>query len=198
MTKAEIVQFVAQWEVIWGMNDARAISIILSALDQTHEVPGAVVEMGCHFGTTSLFLRRYMDRYMPDKALHLYDGFRGLPERTVEDGPEPMRYVKGACCAGADLLIKHFLEAGLVLPTVHAGWFADATYPDVISFAFFDADLFQPTMDSFAHVWPRLSIGGRVVVHDVGLVGCGTRRACETFGHPWTEEYGCATLVKTA
>lgn len=198
MTRADIDAFIAQWPVIYGMMDATALAVILGALDQTRTVHGAVVEMGCHFGSTSLFLQRYIDAFMPQKALHLYDAFQGLPERTAEDGPEPERFLKGACRTGPDMLIKHFVEAGLVLPTIHAGWFIEATYPDAISFAFFDADLYQATMDSFEKVWPRLTVGGRVVVHDMDMVGCGTRRACEVFGHPWTEEYGCATLVKIA
>jgi len=45
---------------------------------------------------------------------------------------------------------------------------------------------------------PRDDTTMTMMVHDLDLVGCGSRRACQDFGHPWTEEYGCAILVKTA
>lgn len=199
MTRDEIEAFIDQWPIIPGMIDALALRIILEALDATREVPGAVVEMGCHVGTTSLYLQRYLDAYAPHKTLHVVDSFRGLPARTLSDRGDPGPYVEGACFGTRDQFTAHFAEAGLRLPVIHEGWFAEITdYPRPISFSFFDGDLYSSIMTSFEKVWPRLLVGGRIVVHDLDLVGCGSRWACQDFGQPWTEEYGCATLVKTA
>jgi hypothetical protein len=49
-------------------------------------VPGGVVEFGCYAGTTSLFIRRLLDRRgEAARPFHVYDSFEGLPEKTVAD-----------------------------------------------------------------------------------------------------------------
>jgi O-methyltransferase len=201
--RSQIDAFIAQWPIIPGMMDQEALRIILTALDRTYdeEVPGDLVELGCHQGSTSLFLQRYLDTMNPfsgdrPKSLHVYDAFKGLPAPTEKDGEALARFVEGACFGTVEMFLANFLQAGLRPPFMHLGWFTEATYPDPISFAFFDSDRYQSTMDSFDKVWPRLSPGGVIVVHDVALPGCGSGQAVKDFGQPWTEEYGCATIVK--
>ena len=54
---------------------------------------------------------------------------------------------------------------------IHEGFFGDipdAEYPSPVAFAFFDGDLYSSIYQSFEKVWPKLSHGGVVVVHDYG------------------------------
>jgi len=63
-----------------------------------------------------------------------------------------------------------FEEAKLRPPEgIHKGFFgslADEEYPRPVAFAFFDGDLYSSIYQSFERVWPKVSDGGVVMVHD--------------------------------
>lgn len=169
-----------------GMMSACQIKHILKNLREVLEadIPGDVVELGCHFGTTSVFIRRMLNHFNSDKEFHVYDSWEGLPEKSEQDGNTgPFR--KGSC----QITKQHFLFAfhyeQLRLPNIHSGWFADIPdeeYPERICFAFFDGDFYSSIIDSFTKVYPKLVKGARVLIDDFEhphLPGC--QRACHDF-----------------
>lgn len=132
------------------------------------EVPGVVCELGCHQGLTSAYIQRLLDATESDKEFHCYDSFAGLPEKHEKDGNDEL-FVKGLFKnITRQMFIDHFTANGLKLPVIHEGWFAEATYPDKICFAFLDGDFYQSILDSLNAVMPRLVPGGVVVIHDYG------------------------------
>lgn len=149
-------------------------------------VAGDVVELGCHAGTTSLFIRRVLDAHKSKKQFHVYDSFQGLPEISQRDQSLTERqYKQGDCCSSRQALVSNFEGAGLRLPEIHQGWFGeipDGEYPDRICFAFFDGDLYSSIMDSFLKVYHRVSPGGVILVHDYDWdVLPGVKMACDHF-----------------
>src|SRR3989338_1048084 len=66
------------------------LRIVLTNLKRALDanVEGAVVELGCNRGTTSLFIRRLLDRCEPGKEFHVYDSFQGLPAKHALDKAE--------------------------------------------------------------------------------------------------------------
>lgn len=169
--------------VISGMNNKPCIANILHNLETTLDIDGDIVELGCHFGTVSLFIRRLLDESNSGKEFHVYDSFKGLPKPS---NCEPVKGAEGAMQIGRDVLESKFRDAGLDLPIVHEGWFKDIPddeYPEKICFAFFDSDYYESILDSFKKVYPRLSKGAVVVVHDYThpLWKLGVRMACAEF-----------------
>ena len=85
-------------------------------LSQTlaYGVPGDVVELGCHEGQSSVLMRKVMGFYEPERQLHVYDSFEGLPEAHQKDGSIP--YEARDLKATKDKLIENFNRYGLKVP----------------------------------------------------------------------------------
>lgn len=167
-------------EIISDMIDRKALKTILSNLQSVDSVPGAVVELGCNIGTTSVFIQSYLQGLKP---FHVYDSFKGLPEKSLQDENRTVRqFAKGQCTTKVEKFINSFCVLDLPLPEIHIGWFKDAQLPEQISFAFFDGDFYSSIMDSWEKVYPHLSPGAVVCVHDYGWdVLPGVKLACDDF-----------------
>ena len=147
---------------------------ILAALKERvieRRVPGAILELGVFAGHTTRLLRMFIDQRSPDRELHAYDSFEGLPARDERDGKQ-LRVTDGAggMAIHKAAFLEKFQAEGLRPPDgVHAGFFGaipDREYPEPVAFAFFDGDLHSSIRDSFAQVYHKLSPGGVVLVHD--------------------------------
>jgi O-methyltransferase len=128
-------------------------------------VEGDVVEIGCHAGGTSVFLQMLIDNFAPDRVLHLYDSFQGMPE----PGPKDSYLVKGDRPSTIDQVHQNFVHFGVPIPEIHQGWFED-TLPDQlppkIAAAYLDGDFYDSIMISLKSVWPRLSPNGIIIIDD--------------------------------
>ncbi|HEX7963920.1 MAG TPA: TylF/MycF/NovP-related O-methyltransferase [Candidatus Saccharimonadales bacterium] len=134
-------------------------------------VPGGVVEFGCYVGTTSLFIRRLLDKTDESaRPFHVYDSFEGLPPKTTADlSAAGADFQGGKLAVSKKELLRQFQAAQLTPPVVHKAWFNELTARDVpeqIAFAFLDGDFYESILDSLKLVWPRLSQGGTVLVDD--------------------------------
>lgn len=148
------------------------VSIILRQLAGLLErgMRGAVVELGCYEGTTSLFIRRLLDGAHHEGPFHVYDSFEGLPEKTKPDmSAAGEQFRAGELFASKKQLLRHFHRAGLVPPVVHKAWFNDLAptdMPDGIMFAFLDGDYYESIRDSLHLITPKLLPGAIIVVDD--------------------------------
>lgn len=131
---------------------------------------GNVVEFGCYVGTTSLFIRRLLDAYDFTGEFHVYDSFAGLPEKTPQDNSAAgEQFQAGELLAPRKTFVQNFKKAGLQLPVIHKGWFADFTSADVpvnIMFAFFDGDFYGSIADSFRVCSGKFQEKATIVVDD--------------------------------
>ena len=148
------------------------LKIIMDELEKaaSTRIDGAVVELGCYAGTTSLFIRRMLDALKSPLEFHVYDSFAGLPEKTIEDSsPAGLQFKAGELAVSKQTFLNNFKKAGLKAPMVHKGWFADLTpekVPDNIVFAFLDGDYYDSIIDSFKAITPKLVKGSVVIVDD--------------------------------
>ncbi|MFA6760131.1 MAG: TylF/MycF/NovP-related O-methyltransferase [Sulfuricurvum sp.] len=204
----KIDEILSSTPLLSGMVTKSQVYIVLQNLQKTLDdgVSGDVVELGCNVGTTSVFIRKLLDEYKSTKAFHVYDSFEGLPQKLKEDETDLDRqYQEGSCKTSLEVFLGNFEKQGLEAPAINKGWFADiddTRYPDEISFAFFDGDFYSSIMDSFSKVYPKLTSGARVIIHDYGwdpLPGC--KKACDDFLQDKPEkvvmlEVGIGLLVK--
>jgi O-methyltransferase len=138
-------------------------------LSQTlaYDVPGDVVELGCHEGQTSVLMRKVMGFYVPERQLHVYDSFEGLPDSNQKDGSIP--YGARDLKATKDKLIENFKRYGLKVPEIHEGWFEETLpteLPDQICFAYLDGDLYSSILTSLQYVYPRMPKGAICLIDD--------------------------------
>lgn len=135
-------QLLAKHPIISDQVDFKELRVLLRELEKVLRsgMAGNVVEFGCYVGTTSLFIRRLLDAYDLAGEFHVYDSFAGLPEKTPQDNSAAgEQFQAGELLAPRKTFVQNFKKAGLQLPVIHKGWFADFTAADVpenIMFAF--------------------------------------------------------------
>ena len=145
------------------------------------EVEGDLVELGCYKGDTSLMLAEVLRDYnrggvvensveKPVKKLWIYDSFEGLPEKSNRDESAlGVNFQKGALSVTKREVKERFLRAGLPVPVIKKGWFADLTeadMPERIALAFLDGDLYESVSDSLRLVGAKMAKDGVILVHD--------------------------------
>jgi O-methyltransferase len=129
-------------------------------------VPGDIVELGCHAGGTSVFLKLTIDHLDPQRTLHVYDSFEGLPPARGIDGEF---FAEGDLRTSISSFLDTFSRLGIEPPVIHPGWFQKvlpSELPEVISFALLDGDFFESILVSLKHVWPRVAKGGIIMIDD--------------------------------
>lgn len=157
------------------------------------EVTGAVVEMGCAGGRTTLKMAALL-RILGEgegRPIHAYDSFQGFPPLSPEDLPGDLE--------GSDSnfrytdMLELFSQWGdsLPPPVVHYGFFNenDVNHPSQIAFSLIDCDVGESVRTALKIIWPRLAPGGTVIIHDYANPRWpGVEKACnEWFSEHWSE-----------
>lgn len=153
---------------------------IHTLLQQALHLPGDIWECGVYHGGTASVMAALIAESNTKKLLYLFDTFTGLPkpdrERDLHSEGE---------FGGTDLVeIATFINRPEIcrfrpglLPNTFAGLEGRR-----IAFAHLDLDLYRSTRDALQFVWPRLSMGGILVIDDYGFPACpGARIAVDEF-----------------
>lgn len=178
------VEFLQGYPIISDQVTKAELTVVLAELRKVLDVPveGDIVELGCHAGTTSLFLQRAV--LGKNKTLHVYDSFEGLPPKgAADESPLGQQYKAGELSVGKTVLINNFKHAGLSLPIIHKAWFdalSPKDLPDKVCFAYLDGDFYNSIRTSLELVWPKLTPGAVVIVDDYQHQGLpGAKRAVD-------------------
>lgn len=158
-------------------------------------IPGGVVECGVWKGGSMAAVA--MTLLQVDEAkrdLYLFDTFEGMSEPTSRDidymgkpakellaeesgyrcGEAPLGYVKKVLHGtGYPEEKLHFVK-GRVEETI------PSISPDTISLLRLDTDWYESTKHELAHLFPRLSRGGVIIIDDYGHWR-GSRQACDEY-----------------
>ncbi len=152
-------------------------------------VPGDFVETGVWRGGVCILLRAVLAAYGDlDRTVWVADSFQGIP------GPDSDRYPADegidfsgipALAVSADEVRANFERYGLLDDQVRflEGWFEDtlATAPiDQVALLRLDGDLYQSTMDAMRALYPKVTVGGYVIVDDY-LAWDGCRAAIDDY-----------------
>ena len=152
------------------------------------DVPGDLIETGVWRGGSVIFMRAALEAYGDvTRTVWAADSFEGLPP------PEPrhaadrgdVHHAFEVLAVSLDQVRANFARYGLLDDRVRflKGWFKD-TLPgapiDRLALLRLDGDMYGSTMDALEPLYPRLSVGGYVIVDDYGIVpGC--RRAVDEY-----------------
>ena len=198
----EIIEFTKRYPIVGGMMSQNQIYGVLYHLKKVIDegIEGDVVELGCNWGTTSIFIKKFLEIHAPDKNFHVYDSFEGLPEKHQKDmSCSGLMFKKGSCRTTKDVFIKRFKDHNVNLPVINTGWFSqipDDSYPEKICFAFYDGDFYTSIMDSFHKTFHKVQEEGVILIDDVGGTGNfdlhplpGAERACIDFLENREENY---------
>ncbi len=159
------------------------------------KIAGSLVECGTwRGGACGMMALAHQTSGRPNRSIHLFDSFAGLPEPVAEkDGNAAMRYAGGRatgalrsirkCVASreeSERLLGEIIGYPRELTVFHVGWFEE-TIPvavesvERIALLRIDGDWYESTRVCLAHLYPLVSSGGIVVVDDYGRwKGCRT------------------------
>lgn len=155
--------------------ELRLRTLFLSA-SIARRVPGDFAEVGVYQGRSAVLLARIV----PEKTLHLFDTFSGMPSVTEE-----IDSVKAGDFANTSLsAVQARMPEGNV--QYHVGVFPSTVAGlenTRFAFAHYDGDLYRPCVDFIEFFWPRMSPGGIMVFDDYNWPEClGVKKAIEEAG----------------
>jgi O-methyltransferase len=183
-----------------GMDRLNNLQACVEAILQDH-VSGDLIETGVWRGGATIFMRSMLKAYgITDRTVWVADSFEGLPP------PDPENYPADA---GLDLSI--YPKLAVSLETVQQnfsryellddqvrfikGWFRD-TLPQAplskLALIRLDGDLYESTWVALESLYPKLSVGGYLIVDDYGAVD-----ACQKAVHDFRERHRITEPIQT-
>ena len=146
-----------------------------------NNIPGDVIETGVWRGGATIFMRAVLKAYgITDKKVWVADSFEGLPKPNPEKYPVDLDdnlHSYDFLRVSVDSVRENFNRYGLLDDQVQflKGWFKD-TLPGApiqkLSLMRLDGDMYESTMDALNNLYPKLSIGGYVIIDDYNLKTC--------------------------
>lgn len=143
-------------------------------------VPGDLIETGVWRGGASIFMRGVLKAYdVVDRIVWVADSFEGLPTPNVKDYPLDAFWSKSAGGIAVDIetVRRNFEKYGLLDDQVRflKGWFKDSLPSAPIqqlAVMRLDGDYYESTWDALTNLYPKLSVGGFVIIDDYVLDSC--------------------------
>lgn len=162
-------------------NNADRRWLVAQLLRLVADVPGDTAEVGCYRGAMSWLICASNQRSEQRRVHHLFDSFEGLSLPSANDGKH---WRTGDLACGESVVHANLSQFASRFRT-YKGWVPDR-FSEVadssFSFVHIDVDLHDPTLDSLAFFYPRLSVGGILVCDDYGFTSCpGATLACDRY-----------------
>jgi O-methyltransferase len=143
------------------------------------DIKGDLIEAGVWRGGASIFMTAILKAYsVTDRRVFVADSFDGLPIPNAEKYPkdaESVLYKTRGLAVSMEEVQSNFRRYGILDEQVCflKGWFKD-TLPTVPSSQLavirLDGDMYESTMDGFVNLYPKLSVGGYLIVDDYGAL----------------------------
>lgn len=146
-------------------------------------VPGDLMETGVWRGGASIFMRAILKAHgVENRRVWAADSFAGMPVPDAQKYPidagldfSPFNNMLGV---SLEHVQENFRVYGLLDEQVRflKGWFRDTlpTAPvERLAVLRLDGDLYESTMDALTHLYPKLEVGGYLIIDDYeNLVPC--------------------------
>jgi O-methyltransferase len=187
----------------WDSTRRDMVVLLLRSIIE-HDVSGDFVEVGVYRGRSA----RLIHHYAPERRLHLFDTFGGFGKRAAAEEREATGLVVREA-HHADTCIDSVRRC--ISPKTDNVFFYEGYFPDTIpdsfqemgfAFVHLDADLYEPTLAGLRFFFPRVSVGGMILVHDYNAWP-GARKATDAFLQdkpevpiPMPDKSGSALIVK--
>jgi len=164
-------------------------------------VPGDLMETGVWRGGVAIFMRAVLAAHdVTDRTVWLADSFAGLPAADAERFPADVGINLDGIPAlevSLEQVQANFARYRLLDAQVGfiKGWFKDTlpTAPvEQLAVLRLDGDLYQSTWEALENLYPKVSIGGFVIVDDFGGIA-----ACAQAVHDYRDAHGIVDPIET-
>jgi O-methyltransferase len=138
------------------------------------EIPGDFLEAGVWRGGCCIFMRGILRAYDDTKrTVWVADSFEGLPKSTHQEDLSWQFDKYHQLAVSLEQVKDNFRKYDLLDNQVKflKGWFKDSlpSAPiERIAILRMDGDLYESTWDSISNLYPKVSVGGYVIVDDYG------------------------------
>jgi hypothetical protein len=159
-----------------------------------NNVPGDLIETGVWRGGAVIYMRAVLKAYdVRDRTVWVADSFEGLPPPRPDDFPQDtgdVLYTMDWLRISEQQVANNFAAYGLMDEQVRMlkGWFRD-TLPaapiERLAVLRLDRDMYESTMDALTALYPKVSVGGYVIVDDYGAI-----TACREAVHDYRAAHG--------
>ena len=146
-----------------------------------NDVGGDFIETGVWRGGACIFMRGILKAYgITDRSVWVADSFEGLPAPNTKKYPQDAGltwHLRPDLEVSIEQVKDNFTSYGLLDEQVKflKGWFRD-TLPEAplekIALLRLDGDMYESTMDALSNLYPKLSIGGYIIIDDYCLDTC--------------------------
>lgn len=145
-------------------------------------VAGDFIETGVWRGGVCIFMRAYLLAHAcTTRKVWVADSFQGMPTTTEESHPVDremaLHRYNDTLRVSSEVVRENFRRYDLLDDQVKflPGWFKD-TLPlapiDQLAILRLDGDLYESTMDALDNLYPKLSVGGFVIIDDYMFPSC--------------------------
>ena len=144
-----------------------------------NNVPGDFIETGVWRGGACIYARAILKaQQVTDRTVWVADSFEGLPKPDAKKYPADagdIHYLISDLAISMEKVQANFRALNLLDDQVRflKGWFKD-TLPTApikkLAVARLDGDIYESTMDAIVSLYPKLSVGGYLIVDDYAAV----------------------------
>jgi O-methyltransferase len=154
-----------------------------------NNIPGDLIETGVWRGGSTIFMRAILKAHKNiDKNVWVADSFEGLPKPNPAKYPADrgdLHHAQKSLAVSLDQVKENFQKYDLLDDRVIflKGFFCDTlSTNDINKLALIrlDGDMYESTMDALVYLYPKLSVGGYLIVDDYGAVNS-CRKAVEDY-----------------
>lgn len=144
------------------------------------DVAGDFIETGVWRGGAVIFMRACLKALgNTQKTVWVADSFEGLPppDDNYPADKDDIHHTINELAVSKEQVIENFQKYGLLDDQVKVlkGWFSE-TLPkapiESLSIIRLDGDMYSSTIDAISNLYPKLSLGGYLIVDDYCLKGC--------------------------
>jgi hypothetical protein len=140
--------------------------LFLELLRESASLPGAIAEIGAFEGGNAYCALTHPDSNINQRPYYLFDSFEGFPDIHEHDpawaqkGDYATHKTYQQILADFALFPQAKVIKGFVPETF--SWLEHSEF----SLIFYDCDLYQPAIDTFAFFWEKIVPGGYLLIHD--------------------------------
>jgi hypothetical protein len=146
---------------------------ILQCIDNTTNISGDIVEIGCYMGSGSCVIASYLNEKKIKKRLVIYDTFEGFNYEEAKfslDENWTGSHVTDGYFEVEKRIRKRIKNTNIKIDVIKRNIIENNALKEIneICFAIIDVDLYEAVYAALHHVHKKLSINGIIVVEDAG------------------------------
>ena len=196
----ELVQYVLLNKLSMVSIEGLCSTLMAAKYVAKNQIPGDFVECGVWRGGNSIIAAEIFKRYAVDKKIYLFDTFLGMTaptevDRQQSDGKPAIEQFMQAdkgdynewCFASESEVRSNFATKNIISDNVvfvkgpvEETLKVEQNIPERISFLRLDTDWYESTLIELETLYPKLSLGGCLIIDDYGFWS-GSRKATDEY-----------------